>query len=212
MLLAELANSSQFFHHKLMYREQYTMVSREVRPMRAFWTAAIVAGVLAFTAREVRADPALFQPWIDGVSSEEPQMQVQRFDRNTYVIRQSIRTKFEGPFLYLLFGRDRVLLFDSGAGGLKIRPTVEKVISGWLREQRRSSIPLVVAHTHTHGDHHRAIANLATDQIPSSSVFIPPRLARSSASAIGPMTSSSTISVEEYWTSFQHPATKPHIS
>src|ERR1700683_5563225 len=51
----------------------------------------------------------LFKPWINGVSADEPQMQVQRYDDDTYVIRQSIRTNFEGPFLYVLFGSNRAL-------------------------------------------------------------------------------------------------------
>jgi hypothetical protein len=57
----------------------------------------------------------LFKPWINGVLRDEPQMQVQRCDDDTYVIRQSIRTNFEGPFLYVLLGSDRVLLIDTGA-------------------------------------------------------------------------------------------------
>lgn len=80
-------------------------------------------------------------------------MQVQRLDPDTFVIRQSIATNPEGPFLYLLFGADRAILFDTGAGGLKIRPTIDKVIAGWLKDKGRSSIPLIVAHSHAHGDH-----------------------------------------------------------
>ena len=71
----------------------------------------------------------LFQPWIDGTQASEPQMQVQRYDADTFVIRQSVKTNFEAPFLYLLFGRDQVLMLDSGAGGLKIRPTIDGVIA-----------------------------------------------------------------------------------
>jgi hypothetical protein len=67
-----------------------------------------------------------FKPWINGVSAGEPQMQVQRYDDDTYVIRQSIRTNFEGPFLYLLFGSDRALLIDTGAGGLNVRPMIDR--------------------------------------------------------------------------------------
>ena len=96
----------------------------------------------------------LFQPWIDGTAAAEPQMQVQRYDADTFVIRQSVKTNFEAPFLYLLFGRDRVLLLDTGAGGLKIRPTIDGVIADWLKAHHRASIPLVVAHSHGHGDHH----------------------------------------------------------
>jgi glyoxylase-like metal-dependent hydrolase (beta-lactamase superfamily II) len=95
----------------------------------------------------------LFQPWIDGTAAAEPQMQVQRYDADTFVIRQSVKTNFEAPFLYLLFGKDRALLLDTGAGGLQVRPTVDGVIADWLKAHHRSSIPLVVAHSHSHGDH-----------------------------------------------------------
>src|SRR3954468_13048058 len=98
--------------------------------------------------------PPLFQAWISGEDVMEPQMQVQRYDADTFVIRQSVRTNFEAPFLYLLFGKDRVLLLDTGAGGLKIRPTIDGVIADWLKAHHRASIPLVVAHSHGHGDHH----------------------------------------------------------
>jgi len=96
----------------------------------------------------------LFAPWIDGTASSEPEMQVQSLDADTFVIRQSVKTNFEAPFLYLLFGKDRALLLDTGAGGLKVRPTVDKVIADWCAAHRRASIPLVVAHSHGHGDHH----------------------------------------------------------
>ncbi|CAN5474813.1 hypothetical protein BH10PSE5_BH10PSE5_09050 [soil metagenome] len=116
------------------------------------------ANALALTAALLLAGPAAakapsFQPWIDGTAATEPQMQVQRIDGDTYVIRQSVKTNFEAPFLYLLFGRDRVLLLDTGAGGLSIRPTIDGVIADWLAAHHRKAIPLVVAHSHSHGDH-----------------------------------------------------------
>ncbi len=113
--------------------------------------AALCAAAL-LAAGPVVAKP-MFQPWIDGTKADEPQTQVQKIDADTYVIRQSVRTNFEAPFLYLVFGNDRVLLLDSGAGGLKIRPAVDAVIDQWLATHHRKSIPLVVAHSHGHGDH-----------------------------------------------------------
>jgi glyoxylase-like metal-dependent hydrolase (beta-lactamase superfamily II) len=105
------------------------------------------------------ADPPehapLFKPWINGVSAGEPQTQMQRYDDDTFVIRQSIRTNFEGPFLYLLFGSGRALLIDSGAGGLKVRPTIEQAIAEWAARHHPMPIPLIVAHSHSHGDHHQ---------------------------------------------------------
>ncbi|WP_426163719.1 MBL fold metallo-hydrolase [Sandarakinorhabdus sp. DWP1-3-1] len=102
----------------------------------------------------------LFRPWMDATTAE-PRVQVQRIDADTFVIRQSIATNFEGPFLYLLFGRDRALLLDSGAGGLTIRPTIDALIAGWAAAHHRAGIPLVVAHSHGHGDHHQGDAEFA---------------------------------------------------
>ena len=120
---------------------------------------AALVSVLALAAPSLAApaltaDPKpLFEPWIDGTSLTEPRMQVQQYDADTYVIRQSIRTNFEGPFLYLLFGHDRILLLDTGAGGLLVRPTIDRVIGEWSAAHHRAAPPLVVAHSHSHGDH-----------------------------------------------------------
>ena len=119
-----------------------------VRAAPALWAAALVA----LAPLPALAKP-LFAPWIDGTQASEPQMQVQRYDADTFVIRQSVKTNFEAPFLYLLFGKDRALLLDTGAGGLQVRPTVDGVIADWLKAHHRTSIPLTVAHSHSHGDH-----------------------------------------------------------
>lgn len=98
--------------------------------------------------------PKLFaEKWIDGTLPQEPATQVQPLDGDTFVIRQSVKTNFEAPFLYLLFGRDKALLIDTGAEGGRIRPVVDRLIAEWLVAHGRSAIPLVVAHSHSHGDH-----------------------------------------------------------
>lgn len=98
--------------------------------------------------------PRLFaEKWIDGTLPQEPVTQVQRLDPDTFVIRQSVKTNFEAPFLYLLFGRDKALLIDTGAEGGRIRPTVDRLVGAWLAAHGRASIPLVVALSHSHGDH-----------------------------------------------------------
>lgn len=105
-------------------------------------------------AANAAAMPSLFaERWIDGTNGVEPGTQVQALDRDTFVIRQSVNTNFEAPFLYLIFGRDKVLLIDSGAEGGRIRPTVDRLIADWLAANHRTAIPLIVAHSHNHGDH-----------------------------------------------------------
>lgn len=111
-------------------------------------------GAMPISAAASRLQPKLFaETWIDGTLPEEPATQVQRLDDDTFVIRQSIKTNFEAPFLYLLFGRDKALLVDTGAEGGRIRPVVDRLIAEWLAAHGRSAIPLVVAHSHSHGDH-----------------------------------------------------------
>lgn len=119
----------------------------------AMFLAATIAGGPSFASSPAN-DPKLFAaPWIDGSNPGEPAMQVQQLDADTFVLRQSLRTNFEGPFLYLLFGKDRALLVDTGAGGIAVRPVVDRLIAEWLAGRGRASIPLVVAHSHSHRDH-----------------------------------------------------------
>ncbi|GAA3095373.1 glyoxylase-like metal-dependent hydrolase (beta-lactamase superfamily II) [Kribbella aluminosa] len=82
--------------------------------------------------------------WDDGLDPSTPEHQVHWYDDRTAIIRQSLRTNFEGPFLYLLLGTTHALLLDTGTGDVPLRPLVERLAG--VRE-------LVVAHTHGHGDH-----------------------------------------------------------
>jgi glyoxylase-like metal-dependent hydrolase (beta-lactamase superfamily II) len=83
----------------------------------------------------------------------QPPFQVHRFNDDFVILRQAACTNYEKPFLYLLFGRDRALLLDTGAGKVDVVGTVGRVIDDWLARNRRSSIDLIVAHSHAHGDH-----------------------------------------------------------
>ena len=84
--------------------------------------------------------------WIDGTNLNEPPLQVHSYAKNTWILRQSLLTDFEAPFLYLLVGEERALLVDTGAGGgVPLREVVDELIG--------VDFPLVVAHSHAHGDH-----------------------------------------------------------
>jgi hydroxyacylglutathione hydrolase len=99
--------------------------------------------------------------WIHGVpskrSARDPKIQVHAYDEHTIILRQSKSVSYEAPFLYLLFGNDRVLLLDTGAtadpGRFPLRDTVDRLISQWLDNHPRARYELVVAHTHGHSDH-----------------------------------------------------------
>ncbi|WP_287889923.1 MBL fold metallo-hydrolase [Blastomonas sp.] len=136
-----------------------------LQPFIRLGAAVLLAVCLAGTppaGAKTAAPTRLFaERWIDGTNGAEPATQVQALDADTFVIRQSVHSNFEAPFLYLLFGRDRVLLIDSGADGGQIVPTVDRLITEWLIAHKRSAIELIVAHSHSHGDHIAADAAFA---------------------------------------------------
>jgi hydroxyacylglutathione hydrolase len=82
-----------------------------------------------------------------------PDWQVHEYNPDFYILRESGCTNYEKPFLYLLFGKDRVLLEDTGAGKPETAKIVDEVIAKWLQRNNRQSIPLLVTHSHSHGDH-----------------------------------------------------------
>lgn len=124
------------------------------RVVVVYRSGALAAAAVLLVAAVPGGVGPRFTHWIGGTTASEPETQVQRIDGDTFVIRQSVRTNFEAPFLYLLFGKTRVLLIDSGAGGLEIRPTVDRLIADWRTRHGDRPVHLVVAHSHGHGDHH----------------------------------------------------------
>ncbi len=87
--------------------------------------------------------------WIHGSLSRkrptDPPLQIHTLAPGTVVMRQSKDITFEAPFVVLLVGEERALLLDSGAtADTGIRESVDQLIG---------ELELVVAHTHSHGDH-----------------------------------------------------------
>jgi len=133
-----------------------------VLPAAVALPLGFVAHRIAVASPELESAPAAvasleapFPVWINGTDcSTEPNYQIFRYDRDTYVIRQSKCVNFEAPFLYLMFGEERALLLDTGASATSdVWGVVNGVIQGWLAQTGTASIPLVVAHSHAHGDH-----------------------------------------------------------
>jgi glyoxylase-like metal-dependent hydrolase (beta-lactamase superfamily II) len=84
--------------------------------------------------------------WIDGTDSVEPLIQVHQYAGGTWILRESILANWETPFLYLFSGKERGILIDTGASGtIPLRETLDELIG--------PDHPLVVAHSHSHGDH-----------------------------------------------------------
>ncbi|UXI70131.1 MBL fold metallo-hydrolase [Tahibacter amnicola] len=95
--------------------------------------------------------------WVHGMVGE-PVLQVHEAAPGTWILRQSRRSHFEAPFLYLLAGEKRALLLDTGAEPqagppLPLRETIDRLLAEWSATRSRGPFPLIVAHTHAHKDH-----------------------------------------------------------
>ena len=95
------------------------------------------------------------QTWITGGPKcmEVPEWQVHEYNANLYILRQSGCTDAEMPFLYLFFGSDRGLLWDTGSRNGNLVPTLQRVVHNWLERNHRESVTLIVTHSHSHEDH-----------------------------------------------------------
>lgn len=84
---------------------------------------------------------------------EMPEWQIHEYNPNLFILRQSGCTDYEMPFLYLLFGKDKGLLWDTGSRNSDLVPTLQHVVHDWLKRNNRTSVPLIVMHSHSHEDH-----------------------------------------------------------
>jgi hydroxyacylglutathione hydrolase len=88
----------------------------------------------------------------DCVKNPQPPIQVHRYNAQTFILRESLCATYEAPFIYLLIGKNKALLIDTGAvADAKTMPLAQTVIS--LLANEGSRLPLMVVHTHGHLDH-----------------------------------------------------------
>src|SRR5262245_4894322 len=115
----------------------------------------------AATPQAPRPNSAAFRPgvlpksWSPGGPKcvNVPEFRVHKYNEDLYILRQSGCSHYEKPFLYLLFGRDKALLLDTGAGTTDVARVVNGVITNWLSRRRLNAVRLIIGHTHAHGDH-----------------------------------------------------------
>src|SRR3954447_25212620 len=109
--------------------------------------------------------------WIHGsvncATTFDPAIQVHKFDGHTFILRQSKCSEpgtladpgpsFEAPFMYLLIGKTRALLLDTGASRNAILFPLSAMVFQILQDHATafstSRVPLLIAHSHSHGDH-----------------------------------------------------------
>ncbi|MFL5784156.1 MAG: MBL fold metallo-hydrolase [Bacteriovoracaceae bacterium] len=90
-------------------------------------------------------------PDCEARGAKEPPYEVVAVDSSTYVLRQNKCLTFEAPFVYLYVGTKKAFLFDTGA-------TYDDLLRKWVDDTLEKipggkDLELVVAHSHSHGDH-----------------------------------------------------------
>lgn len=98
--------------------------------------------------------------WIHGSencaqNSDQP-IQIVQYNDDTWVLRQNKCINYEAPFIFLIIGDEKGLLMDTGAtsnpDSFPLYKTVREIIHQWEKENKKK-LNLIVAHTHSHGDH-----------------------------------------------------------
>jgi hydroxyacylglutathione hydrolase len=98
--------------------------------------------------------------WLHGAKSckkdSNPAIQVMQADASTYVLRQNKCVTFEAPFIYVLFGTDKVLVVDTGANESPELSPIYQTVESLIEQQggRINGKPeVLVVHSHSHSDH-----------------------------------------------------------
>ena len=113
-----------------------------------------------FTRLEA-APGSLDVKWIHGSVSakhnSDPDIQVHAYNEHTFILRQNMAVHVEAPFMFLIFGRDRAILLDTGAtrsplflaapNGRSANHTVAGQIIHVIAMPSRSPIPTCTATT-----------------------------------------------------------------
>ena len=130
---------------------------------------------MAFVASEGVAQPvagSLDVEWnagaADCAATPQPPLQVHAYTPRTFILRQSPCADFEANFLYLLIGSDKALLLDTGAVAEPERMPLAAIVRDLVRKAAGGDLPLIVTHTHRHGDHRAGDAQFAA--IPNAEV------------------------------------------
>ena len=125
--------------------------------MKAILSTLIALVLLAAPAMAQVETVPLSAPWNEGArdckAQAQPPIEIRAYNATTYVLRENLCTTFEAPFMYLLIGKTRALLIDSGDVADPALAPLAKTVIGLLPQSGASPLPLLVVHTHRHLDH-----------------------------------------------------------
>jgi hydroxyacylglutathione hydrolase len=128
--------------------------------MKSIWKLAVFIGcLLSNDAGWADLKPSSMDAkWDAGDRDCQPggthvPLQVHRFDAQTFVLRESLCSTWEAPFIYLLIGSKKALLVDTGDIADPKQMPLQATVFGLLPSDASGRLPLLVVHSHGHLDH-----------------------------------------------------------
>ncbi|TDJ46030.1 MAG: hypothetical protein E2O52_05585 [Gammaproteobacteria bacterium] len=102
--------------------------------------AAAVDAEISATDRSRAFASNLYQKkWIHGSAdcklNADPAIEVFRYDRSSYILRQNKCLGFEAPFIFVLLGEEKVLVLDTGATENAVDFPLYKTVRSLIRER-----------------------------------------------------------------------------
>jgi len=127
--------------------------------MKKFPSLLAVVPLMVAASATAASTGSLNVEWTSGApdcaAAAPPPLQVHGYNADTYILRQDPCASFEANFLYLLVGKERALLIDSGDVEDAAAMPLAETVMGLLPVIDDKPMPLLVAHTHGHRDHRR---------------------------------------------------------
>lgn len=97
--------------------------------------------------------------WIHGAANcdtdQNPAIDVYKHDEQSFIIRQNKCLNFEAPFIYVLVGKLKILVLDTGALGGNATFSLYTELANILGKEQLASKKVLVVHSHSHGDHYQ---------------------------------------------------------
>ena len=129
------------------------------------WVILLAALLVSKPAWPQLVPGSLDFQWSEGspdcAGSPPPPLEVHRYNAQTFILRESLCSTFEAPFMYLLIGSGRALLIDTGDVADPSRVPLAKMVTTLLPGAGSTKLPLLVVHTHRHLDHRAGDPQLA---------------------------------------------------
>lgn len=128
------------------------MAMKKLLTVLAVLLASVSAEAQISFDRDSAAPGNLRFSWIHGSISAKAntdvRVQVHRYNEHTYMLRQNPAIHWEAPFMYLLLGNERAVLFDVGATEeseyFPLRKVIDDVLLRWAQAQGVEVPELVV--------------------------------------------------------------------